>query len=121
MAFTMWNQIEDLRLEDVSAGVDVLAGCFVWAGFFQEASHMSVILGFNDAVSAGVLDRSKNNRGHCVSLFMLANDGFQIQISQNVAVENHRWFANQVFGKLICSSSTHRLRFNGVPEINAEL
>src|SRR6266576_5634975 len=50
---------------------------------------------------------------------VLAYDSFKIKIRQDVAVEYHRRFANQIFGKLVCAGGAHGLRLDGVLELHA--
>src|ERR1700704_4733722 len=63
MIFAARNQIEDLRLEHIGAGIDVLARRNVRLWLLQKAPHSAVCFCFDDAVGTWVFDRSKHNRG----------------------------------------------------------
>src|SRR6185369_9095927 len=109
MVLAFRNQVENLGLENVSAGVDVLATRLFGLRFLQKAQDAAVVFGFDDAVGAGVFNRRQNNRGHRLAILVLANHGFQIEVGQNVTVENHGRLANEIFGKFVSSGGAHRL------------
>jgi hypothetical protein len=52
---------------------------------------------------------------------MLADDGFEIEVGEDVAVEDDCWFANQLFGELVSARRAHRLRLNRVLDLHAML
>src|SRR6266576_1270154 len=52
-------------------------------------------------------------------LSMFANDRFEIEVRQDVAIEYDRRFANEILRKLVSARRAHRLRLNGVSQIHA--
>src|SRR4051812_12312499 len=55
---TLWNQVEDLWLKDVRARINVATISFSRFGLFHEPPNATVLVCFNDAVHAGVVDRN---------------------------------------------------------------
>src|SRR6266496_6665560 len=70
------NQIEYLRLEYISARVNVFASGFLGLRLFQKSPHSSVILRLHDAIGAGVINRRKHDGGECVSFLVHPNHSF---------------------------------------------
>src|SRR5207244_333439 len=59
--------------------------------------------------------------GDCLAIFVVANNGLQIQVSEDIAVEDNGGFANQILGKFVCSGSAHRLRLDRVLKLHPKL
>ena len=121
MIHALWNQIEHAGLEHIGPRINVSAACFFRFWLFQKATHPPVVCRFDYAVHARIFHRSEYDRGYSFALIVLANDGFQIKIGQNVPVEDHRGLANQLFRKLVCARSAHRLRLDHVFQLYADV
>jgi hypothetical protein len=115
------DQVQYLRLKHVSTRVDVLTGGLIRLWLFQETAHAAIAFSFNHAVSAGVFDGSEHDGRDRVSFLVLPDDGFQIEVGQNVAVENYGGLANQLFGKFIRARGAHRLLLDHVFQLHAKV
>ena len=119
MIFAGGNVVEHLRLQDIGARIDGVDRYFVFIRFFQKPSDAAILLSLDQSVSARVFDGREHDRRHGLAVVVLADNCFQIQVRQNIAVEDYRRFANQVFRKLISTGSTHGLGLDGVAQLDA--
>jgi hypothetical protein len=63
----------------------------------------------------------KHYGGDGLPLGVLADDRFQVEVCEHVAVKDDRRLANQVLGELVGPGRAHRLRLDRVFELNAEV
>ena len=61
---------------------------------FQEAQYATLRIRFHDAVHDWVFDRCQDDRGYCLSLFVLADHRLQIKVGQDVTIKNDSRLAN---------------------------
>src|SRR6267142_5416689 len=71
MIFATRDQIEHLRLEHISAGIDVLTGGFIRLWLFQKAAHAAISFGFDDSIRAWVFNRSQYDSRERFAFFVL--------------------------------------------------
>src|SRR5437660_12476960 len=105
MTYALRNKIEHFRFQDVCAGINVFASCFVGLGFLEKTPNAPVIFSFHNAVCTWVVDRCQHDGGDCIAISVLTDNGLQIQVSQDIAVEDNGGLANQILSELVCSGS----------------
>src|SRR5260370_489989 len=121
MTYALRNKIEHLRFQYVGTGINVLASRFVRLGLLEKTPDAPVIFSFHDAVGARVVDRCQDDGGDCLAIFVLAYNGLQIQVSEDIAVEDNGGLANQVLSELVGTGSAHRLRLDRVFQLDAKV
>src|SRR5688500_18512160 len=77
----------------------------------------SVFSYFNQTVRPRVLNGLSHYRGGGFPAVVLTDDSFQVQVCQDVAIEDHCGFTNNIFGKLVGSGCAHGLRLDCVLEL----
>jgi hypothetical protein len=80
--------VEDARVEDVSPGVDGVDFDFLGLRLFEEAADAPVLFGLDEPVGGRVLDGREDDGRHRPPRVVLADDGFEVEVGDDVAVED---------------------------------
>ena len=114
------DAIEGVRLEDVDAGVDGVAGDLVFARLLEEALHVAVGVGLDQAVGARVVDRRQHDGRLGLALAVQREHRAQIDLGQHVAVEDDHRLGQRVAGVADGAAGAERHRLDDVAELEAE-
>ena len=85
------DEVQHLRLEDVDAGVDHVAGGFLHRRLLLEGAHATIVVGDDDPVAAHLLARHTlgDQAGHRPLLAVTTHGFGEIKVDQRVAAEHH--------------------------------
>src|SRR4029453_17566086 len=78
-----------VRLEDVDARVDRVAGDFVFAWLFEKAPDIAVRVGLDEPVRARVVNRRQDDGRLGAALPMQPEYGAEVNLGQHITVEDH--------------------------------
>src|SRR3989475_12984724 len=101
MTYAWRNKVEHFRFQDVCTGINVFASPFVRFGLLDKTRNTSVTFSFHDAEGTRISDRCQDDGSERIAILVFTNDGFQIQGSEDIAVEDSGGFANQILGKFV--------------------
>jgi hypothetical protein len=121
VALALRDEVEDVRLKDVGAGVDGVDANLLGLRLLPKGADASVPLGLDEAVGARVLDGREHDGRRRAALLVLTDDGLEVEVGQDVAVEDDRRLAQEVLGELVGAGRPHRLRLDGVVDLDAEV
>ncbi len=90
-------------------------------GFSAKRVDAPALAGLDHAVGAGVLDRREDDGGDRAARVVLADDGAEVEVGDDVAVEDDGRLADEVFGELVGAGRAQRLRLDHVVDLDAEV
>ena len=115
------NPVERVGLEDVDARVDRVARDLVRVGLLQEPPDVAVRVGLDQPVRAGVVDRRQHDRRLGLALAVQRDDGRQIHLRQDVAVEHDDRLAQRLAGVAHRAARAERRRLDDVADREARV
>src|SRR5439155_8123448 len=121
MTYAWRNNVEHFRFQDVCTGINVFASRFVRFGLLEKTSNTSDTFSFHDAVGTRIFDRCQDDGTERIAILVFTNDGFQMQASEDNAVEDNGGSANQIFGTLVRTRSAHRLQLDRALKLHTKL
>ena len=89
------NPIDDLQVEDVKAGIDLVAD--ERSRLFDEALNLPVFFGHHHAVARGVLDASHHDRALAAVALVVGHKLVQRVLADDIRVEDEEETAGVVF------------------------
>ena len=115
------DEVEDLRLEDVDAGVDGVAEHLAPGRLLQEPLDRPVLVGDDDAELERVLDRLEGQGGQAPVGVVEVDDGAEVDVGQDVAGDDEEPLVELVLGVAHRTGRAERGRLGGVDHAHAEL
>ena len=94
--FMKWNELKDLRFNDIDTGVDGVAEHFAPRRLFEKSRDLSLLVCNHDTILQRILRPCKDERGFCFFLFMKLNGFSQVKIRQHVAADDHEPFIQKI-------------------------
>ena len=115
------DEVEDLGLEDVDAGVDGVAEHLAPGRLLEEALDAAVVARDDDAELERVLHGLEADGGHRLLLLVEADDGRQVDVGEDVARDDEEALVELVHGVAHRARRAERRLLGGVHHAHAEL
>ena len=115
------DAVEDLPLEEVGAGVDLVGRLFARRRFLDEALDAAGRVVDDAAEPAGILDRDEVERADSALAAVVVQHGAQVERGQHVAVEDEERAADEALDVLERAGGAERRFFDDVADAQSEL
>ena len=113
------DAIERVRLEHVDAGIDRVAGDLVGLRLLQKSLDVAGRVGLDEPVRRGIVDRRQHDGRLGLALAVQRDDGRQIHLGEDVAVEDHHRLAQRVARIADRARRAERRRLDDVADAQA--